>query len=130
MSGMFRIPGMSGMPPGCCGWGCIMAMLRQHGHMPPPDWPGCAGWAIWPGCWAWAWAWVVAVGAAHIIGLDAAVEPVVWAAAWCIGQARTGVAAKPAATAMARVSFLMALSSGMLPGEIRAIRGLRQLPMW
>jgi hypothetical protein len=40
MSGMFRIPGMSCMPPGCPGWGCIMAMFRQHGHMPPADWPG------------------------------------------------------------------------------------------
>jgi hypothetical protein len=107
MSGMLRIPGMSCMPPGCPGWGCIMAMFRQHGHMPPVDCPGCAGWVIWPGCWAWA----VAVGVAHIIGLAAAVEPVVWAAAWCIGQARTGVAAKPAATAMARVNFLMARPS-------------------
>jgi hypothetical protein len=49
----------------------------------------------------------------HIIGLAAAVEPVVWAAAWCIGQARTGVAAKPAATAIARVIFLMACPSGI-----------------
>jgi hypothetical protein len=105
MSGMLGIPGMSCMPPGCPGWDCIIAMFRQHGHIPLVDWPG---WVIWPGCWAWA----VAVGVAHIIGLAAAVEPVVWAAAWCIGQARTGVAAKPAATAMARVSFLMACPSG------------------
>jgi hypothetical protein len=113
MSGMLRIPGMSCMPPGCPGWGCIMAMFRQHGHMPPVDCPGCAGWVIWPGCWAWA----VAVGVAHIIGLAAAVEPVVWAAAWCIGQARTGVAVKPAATAMARVSFLMECPSGTDPAR-------------
>jgi hypothetical protein len=77
MSGMFRIPGMSGMPPGCCGWGCIMAMFRQHGHMPPADWPGWAGWVVWLGCWAWA----VVVCAPHIIGLAIAVEPVAWAAA-------------------------------------------------
>jgi hypothetical protein len=116
MSGMLRIPGMSCMPPGCpgCpGWGCIIAMFRQHGHIPPADWPGCAGWAVWPGCWAWA----AAVGVPHIIGLAAAVEPVVWAAAWCIGQARAGVAAKPAAAAMARVSFLMACPSGTDPAR-------------
>jgi hypothetical protein len=50
MSGMLGIPGMFCMPPGCPGWGCIMAMFRQHGHMPPVDWPGCAGWVTWPGC--------------------------------------------------------------------------------
>jgi hypothetical protein len=77
MPGMFCIPGMSCIPPGCCGWGCIMAMFRQHGHMPLVDWPGDAGWVVWPGCWAWA----VAVGVPHIIGLAIAVEPVVWAAA-------------------------------------------------
>jgi hypothetical protein len=54
-----------------------MAMFRQHGHMPLVDWPGDAGWVVWPGCWAWA----VAVGVPHIIGLAIAVEPVVWAAA-------------------------------------------------
>jgi hypothetical protein len=101
---MFRIPGMPCMPSGCCGCGCIMAMFRQHGHMPPVDWPGC-------------WAWAAAVGVPHIIGLAVAVEPVVWAAAWCIGQARTGVAANPAAAAMARVSFLMACPSGTDPAR-------------
>jgi hypothetical protein len=126
MSGMFRIPGMSCMPLGCPGWGCIMAMFRQHGHMPPADCPGWAGWVVWPGCWAWA----MAVGVPHIIGLAVAVEPVVWAAAWCIGQARTGVAANPAAKAMARVTFLMVRSSGIFLAEIYAIRGDRQLPMW
>jgi hypothetical protein len=75
MSGMLRIPGMSCMPPGCPGWGCIMAMFRQHGHMPPADWPGWAGWVVWPGCCAWA------VGVPHIIGLAVAVVPVAWAAA-------------------------------------------------
>ena len=126
MPGMLRITGISCMPPGCPGRGCIMAMFRQQGHMAPVDWPGCAGWVIWPGCWAWA----VAVGAPHIIGLAAAVDPVVWAAAWCIGQARTGVAANPAAKAMARVTFLMVRSSGIVLGEIYAVRGVRQLPMW
>jgi hypothetical protein len=95
-----------------------MAMFRQHGHMPPMDWPGCAGWVIWPGCWAWA-----AVGVLHIIGLAAAVEPVIGAAAWCIGQARTGVAAKLAATAMARVSFLMACPSGTDPASFAPFVG-------
>jgi hypothetical protein len=32
--------GMSCMPRDCPGWGSIMAMLRQHGHMPPADWLG------------------------------------------------------------------------------------------
>jgi hypothetical protein len=72
----------------------------------------------------------MAVGVPHIIGLAVAVEPVVWAAAWCIGQARTGVAANPAAKAMARVTFLMVRSSGIFLAEIYAIRGDRQLPMW
>jgi hypothetical protein len=67
---------------------------------------------------------------AHIIGLAVAVEPVVWAVAWCIGQAKTGVAAKPAAAAMARVSFLIANSSETPPGEGRAIQEFRQLQMW
>jgi hypothetical protein len=108
------MPGMPGMPSDCCGWGCIMAMFRQHGHMPPADWlGGRAGWVVWPGCWAWA----VAVGVPHIIGLAVAVEPVVWAAAWCIGQASAGVAANPAATAMAKVSFLMVCSSGTDTGR-------------
>ncbi len=117
MSGMLRIPGMFCIPPGCPGWGCIMAMFRQHGHIPPVDWPGC-------------WARSMAAGEPHIIGLAAAVEPVVWAAAWGIGPARTGVAANPAATAIARVSFLMACSSRMPRGEVRAVRGFRQLAMW
>jgi hypothetical protein len=68
MSGMLRISGMSCMPPGCAARGCIMAMFRQHGHMPPAGWPGC-------------WAWAVAVGVPHIIGLALAVDPVAWDAA-------------------------------------------------
>jgi hypothetical protein len=67
---------------------------------------------------------------AHIIGLAVAVEPVVWAVAWCIGQARTGVIAKTAPAAMAKESFLMACSSRIAPDEVRALRGFRQLPMW
>ncbi|MEE1657593.1 hypothetical protein VB618_15405 [Microvirga sp. CF3062] len=77
MSGIFRIPGMSCIPPGCPRWGSIMAMFRQHGHMPPVDWPGCAGWAACPGCWAWA----VVDGVPHIIAPAVAVEPVACAAA-------------------------------------------------
>jgi hypothetical protein len=79
-------------------------MLRQQGHPPVAvDWPG------WAGCAACA---CVAVGwAPHIIGLAAAVV-VVWAAAWfIIGQARTGVAANPAATARAIVIVLIVASS-------------------
>ena len=105
MSGMLRIPGMSWMPPGCPDWGCIMAMFRQHGHMPLVDWPGCAGWVIWPGCWPGP-----SRAAHHRTGCCGRTRGL--GCAWCIGQARTGVAAKPAATAMARVSFLMACPSG------------------
>jgi hypothetical protein len=65
----------------------------------------------------------------HIIGLAVAVEPVVWAAAWCIGQASAGVAANPAAAAMAKVSFLMVFLRNDL-GQVRAFSGFRQIPMW
>ena len=87
----------------CPGWGCIIAMLRQHGQPPGACWPGCAPCADCPG---WLCAWAVVMGRPHIMALEA-VEPV-WADAWVIiGQARTGVAMKPVATERAIVSFLI-----------------------
>src|SRR5688500_20278349 len=86
--GICCIPGML-----CPGWGCIIAMLRQHGHPPAAGCPDCAPCADCPG---WGCAWAVVMGRPHIIAL-AAVDPV-WAEAWVImGQARTGVAVKAVA---------------------------------
>ena len=84
------------------GWGCIIAMLRQHGQPLAACWPG------WPGCADCSDCdpvWAAVMGLPHII--DAEVEPDC-ALAWLImGQARAGVAAKPAERASAIVIFLI-----------------------
>jgi hypothetical protein len=59
------------------GWGCIIAMFRQHEHPPTAGCPGCAGSVVWPGCWACT----VVDNMLHIIELAMAAAPAAWVAA-------------------------------------------------